>query len=130
MAKNNAITENQTEINEDAVPEAQEENNITAPEEERVEVRIPRGSEHGDPNVFVGINGTNYILPRGKTSKVPRFVKEEFGRSGGDHGRKQEHHDQHRREQVRKSAGDAHAGSRRRIPGGDVIENIGYHLPG
>ena len=81
MAKNNKITENQTEINEDAVPEAQEENNITAPEEERVEVRIPRGSEHGDPNVFVGINGTNYILPRGKTSKVPRFVKEELDRS-------------------------------------------------
>lgn len=88
MAKNDAKTENQAEtienqaeIKEDAAPEAQAENNITAPEEERVEVRIPRGSEHGDPNVFVGINGTNYILPRGKTSKVPRFVKDELDRS-------------------------------------------------
>ena len=82
MAKNNTSTDNihesVTEISEQEAPEAE------APEEaedERVEVRIPRGSAHGDPNVFVGINGTNYILPRGKTSLVPRFVKEELDRS-------------------------------------------------
>lgn len=49
--------------------------------EDRVKVRIPRGAEKGDPNVFVGINGKNYILPRGKTSEVPRFVKQELDRS-------------------------------------------------
>lgn len=82
MAKNNTSTDNihesVTEISEQEAPKAE------APEEaedERVEVRIPRGSANGDPNVFVGINGTNYILPRGKTSLVPRFVKEELDRS-------------------------------------------------
>ena len=82
MAKNNTNTDNTpesvTEISEQEAPVAEV---LEEAEDERVEVRIPRGSEHGDPNVFVGINGTNYILPRGKTSLVPRFVKEELDRS-------------------------------------------------
>ena len=43
-------------------------------EEKRVEVFIPRGSDREDPNLFVGINGVNYLLPRGKKSKVPAAV--------------------------------------------------------
>ena len=40
-------------------------------EEKRVEVFIPRGADREDPNLFVGINGVNYLLPRGNKSMVP-----------------------------------------------------------
>ena len=50
--------------------------------EERVEIFIPRGSDREDPNLFVGINGVNYLLPRGKKSMVPQSVAAEIERSG------------------------------------------------
>ena len=50
-------------------------------EEKRVEVFIPRGSDREDPNLFVGINGVNYLLPRGKKSKVPAAVAAEIKRA-------------------------------------------------
>ena len=47
-----------------------------------VEVFIPRGSNaNDDPNMFVSVNGVNYLLPRGKKSKVPVEVAEEINRS-------------------------------------------------
>lgn len=46
-----------------------------------VEISIPRGSDRGDPNLFVAVNGVNYILPRGKKSTVPTFVADEIKRS-------------------------------------------------
>ena len=49
--------------------------------EKRIEVFIPRGSDREDPNFFVGINGVNYLLPRGKKSLVPPAVAEEIARS-------------------------------------------------
>ena len=49
--------------------------------EKRIEVFIPRGSDREDPNYFVGINGVNYLLPRGKKSMVPAAVAEEIARS-------------------------------------------------
>ena len=51
-------------------------------EEKRVEVFIPRGADREDPNLFVGINGVNYLLPRGKKSMVPMDVAREIERSG------------------------------------------------
>ena len=50
-------------------------------EEKRVEVFIPRGADRADPNLFVGINGINYLLPRGKKSMVPPAVAGEIARS-------------------------------------------------
>ena len=47
----------------------------------RVELSVPRGPERGDPNVFIGINGMSYLLPRGKTSSVPPEVAAEFCRA-------------------------------------------------
>ena len=51
------------------------------PADERVELSVPRGPEREDPNLFVGLNGVNYLLPRGKTSSVPRAVAAEIARS-------------------------------------------------
>ena len=45
--------------------------------EERVEVFIPRGSAEEEPNLFVAVNGVNYLLPRGQSSLVvPAVAKE------------------------------------------------------
>lgn len=49
--------------------------------EERVEITVPRGSANDEPNLVIAVNGVNYVLPKGKTSKVPKFVAEEFYRS-------------------------------------------------
>ena len=49
--------------------------------EKRIEVFIPRGADREDPNFFVGINGVNYLLPRGKKSMVPAAVAAEIARS-------------------------------------------------
>lgn len=50
--------------------------------DKRVEIFIPRGADREDPNLFVGINGVNYLLPRGKKSMVPAAVAAEIERSG------------------------------------------------
>lgn len=45
------------------------------------EVLIRRTADSDDPNLFVGLNGVNYILPKGKKSSVPKAVAEEIKRS-------------------------------------------------
>lgn len=45
------------------------------------EIWIPRAQANEDPNKFVGVNGVNYILPKGKKSKVPKAVADEIRRS-------------------------------------------------
>lgn len=47
----------------------------------RVELFIPRGSANDEPNLVIGINGKNYVLPRGKKSFVPPEVAAEYERS-------------------------------------------------
>ena len=48
---------------------------------EREDIFIPKGYANDDPNLFVSVNGKNYILPKGKTSNVPKHVAEEIKRS-------------------------------------------------
>lgn len=50
-------------------------------EVKKVNLFIPRGSSVDEPNVIISVNGKNYVLPKGKTSKVPDFVKYEYERS-------------------------------------------------
>ena len=49
--------------------------------EKRVELYVPKGAANDEPNLVIGINGKNYVLPRGKKSMVPDFVKAEYDRS-------------------------------------------------
>ena len=49
--------------------------------DERVEIHVPKGYANDEPNLLVSVNGGNYLLPRGKTSKVPQFIADEFYRS-------------------------------------------------
>lgn len=47
----------------------------------RVKIKIPRGNAKDEQDVFVGINGVNYIVPKGKEVSVPDFVAQEIERS-------------------------------------------------
>ena len=47
----------------------------------KVEVFIPRDGLSNETTFFCGVNGVNYILPRGKKSLVPDYVAEEINRS-------------------------------------------------
>ena len=46
-----------------------------------VDLFIPKGYANDEPNYFISINGKNFILPKGKTSKVPQYVKDEYERA-------------------------------------------------
>lgn len=65
---------------------ATEKNKTTAPDVEevkdtRVKVYIDRRTGNDEPNLVVGINGKNYVLPRGQESLVPPEVAAEIERS-------------------------------------------------
>ena len=47
----------------------------------RVEVYVPKGFANEEPNLFVSVNGVNYLLPRGRKSLVPEAVAAELERS-------------------------------------------------
>ena len=47
----------------------------------REEIFIPRALDGEERSLFVSVNGVNYLLPKGKTSRVPLEVAEEIRRS-------------------------------------------------
>jgi hypothetical protein len=63
-------------------------------EPKRVEVYIPKGGAHEEENFFVGVNGTSYLLPRGKKSMVPHEVAEEIRRAFSAQEKRDENIDQ------------------------------------
>lgn len=52
-----------------------------APVDDKVEIFVPRGYANDEPNLLISVNGVNYLLPKGKTSKVPKHIADEFHRS-------------------------------------------------
>lgn len=48
---------------------------------DRVKIFVPRGRANEDPNLFISVNGVNYLLPRGKESLVPAAVAYEYERA-------------------------------------------------
>lgn len=69
--------------NESTVAEATvaETTDPETPKNGLVEVYVERGSALDEPNLVVGINGQNYVLPRGKSTLVPPHVAAEVNRS-------------------------------------------------
>ena len=61
---------------------------------ELVEIYVPKGAANDDPNLFIGLNGVNYVLPKGKTSKVPSAVADEFKRAMKAQEKMDEHIDE------------------------------------
>ena len=62
--------------------EVTEPTEVTEPADDgREDIFIPRGPKNDDPNLFVSVNGKNYLLPRGQKSRVPHEVAEEIHRA-------------------------------------------------
>ena len=55
--------------------------NTEAPKDDKVKIFVPKGYANDEPNLFIGVNGVNYLLPKGKTSVVPKAVAAEFYRA-------------------------------------------------
>lgn len=53
----------------------------TTNKEKYVDLFIPKGYANDEPNEYISSFGKNYVLPKGKTSKVPPHVKYEYERS-------------------------------------------------
>ena len=51
--------------------------------EERVDLFVPKGYANDDPNLYISINGENFLLPRNQVSKVPPYIKKAYERSCG-----------------------------------------------
>ncbi len=77
----------------------EEENTIPEGYEE---IFIPRARANEEINLFIGVNGVNYILPKGKRSTVPTFVADEYRRSLEAQDRLDEYIDQ-QTEQAKKA---------------------------
>ena len=50
-------------------------------QDQRVDLFVEKGYANDEPNLLIAVNGVNYVLPKGKTSKVPKHVAEEYYRS-------------------------------------------------
>lgn len=79
MKNNEAVQEGQHEARHEARQEVRQ--GVRPVEDNRVEITIPRGDKRDDSNLFVSVNGVNYLLPKGQTSMVPPEVAEEVKRS-------------------------------------------------
>lgn len=48
---------------------------------EMVDVFVERDPSDENPNLVIGINGKNWVMPRGEISRVPRYVADEYKRA-------------------------------------------------
>lgn len=51
------------------------------PAEELVDMFVDRDPSDDNPNLVIGFNGKNYVMPRGEVSRVPKYIKDEYERS-------------------------------------------------
>lgn len=76
MAENKKNTVTQAQMRAEAAAAAEHLRT-----EEREEIFIERAGAKEEPNLFVSVNGYNCLLPRGKTSLVPKSVAAEIHRA-------------------------------------------------
>ena len=87
-AKNKTTSE--TEINA-VETETVETETVVEKKDVRVPLDIPRGQANDEPNVFISVNGVGFLLPKGKRSMVPPYVKAEYERSVAAQSKMDEH---------------------------------------
>lgn len=82
MAKNTE-KENETAASaENSEKEAEKEAGPAVdPALEMVDVFVERDPSDENPNLVIGINGKNWVMPRGESSRVPRYVADEYKRA-------------------------------------------------
>jgi hypothetical protein len=82
-AKNKTTSETETN--------AVETETVVEKKDVRVPLDIPRGQANDEPNVFISVNGVGFLLPKGKRSMVPPYVKAEYERSVAAQNKMDEH---------------------------------------
>ena len=70
------------------------EENKTAKAEKREKIFIPKGYANDEPNLFVSVNGVNYLLHKGMESEVPKAVADEVRRSWAAQQKMDQHIDE------------------------------------
>ena len=78
MAKN---TEKENETAASAENTEKEACPAVDPALEMVDVFVERDPSDENPNLVIGINGKNWVMPRGESSRVPRYVADEYKRA-------------------------------------------------
>lgn len=87
-AKNKTTSETETNAVE---TETVETETVVEKKDVRVPLDIPRGQANDEPNVFISVNGVGFLLPKGKRSMVPPYVKAEYERSVAAQSKMDEH---------------------------------------
>lgn len=83
-AEKTADTETtETEKTEKNVPNPEEKVTEPArnPVEDLVDLFVDRDPSDDNPNLVIGFNGKNYVMPKGEVSRVPKYIKDEYERS-------------------------------------------------
>lgn len=57
------------------------EQETTAPQEEHEEIFVPPSGVGQERDLVICINGRRFIMPKGQTSRVPKYVADEYRRS-------------------------------------------------
>lgn len=53
----------------------------TTVDDGKVELYIERSGPRTEQQVMIGVNGVNFIIPKGKRVRVPKYVADEYHRS-------------------------------------------------
>ena len=56
-------------------------NEVIRMSDKKIEIFIPKGLAGEEPNLFVGVNGRSFLLPKGRKSLVPKCVFDEIERA-------------------------------------------------
>lgn len=81
MPKAEKNAENTAETEKTSASQAANETEKAAPCDELVDMFVDRDPSDDNPNLVIGFNGKNYVMPRGEVSRVPKYIKEEYERS-------------------------------------------------
>lgn len=65
----------------------------------KVKITLPRASGSAPRDVFVSVNGVNYIVPRGQEVEVPDYVAAEIERASRAEAYMQDEKDRMKQEQ-------------------------------
>ena len=79
--KNDNLNEAKTMPEASCAPDDAAKTADDAALEEREDIFVERAQNGDDPNLLVSVNGKNFLLPKGETSNVPKYVADEIRRS-------------------------------------------------
>ena len=80
MANKNVTLADNPETDNPETDNPETEDAVTS-DDGLVDLFVDRDPSDDNPNVVIGFNGKNYVMPRGEVSRVPKYIKDEYERS-------------------------------------------------